>query len=1428
MKSRIALSSVLLLLSLTLSNIVTAQTVVSPVPMTRAVVLQEATATPNVNTIPAVNAANPAKPTADSTAAATNTETPDQKKVKLLLKEKFDRSTSAVLKAWSNDPSKQVKPSAEEEPAVTAVVKNVFEDFAVWEFDNPPTFKVNHVVLVESGDKPFGRWKLLTIEGQKVSAKKLAEKPSKEVPKTEAKEEKSEPEKPENKTQVDETERQAKPAAVPSFVAGDKIVLIDPSSLEKKPDVDQQVEREVKGFVRNVVLGNWGSVKTFLAALDEAEANKVYAHLLRSLATVPRKPGAQPARGQQPPKPYLSPEDILRLADAAPSKIRIKTKKDQTKTDNVAAKVTSTAIPAVMTVPAGVTLPPEAIQALQARSGGLANAPNATAATKSAKHDYDHIPALATLIRNSKTAGHDFGAFYKRIKKGTRHFGGDDPIKQLTAADLFMKSGMTEYVAEFLPDLKDETSKTNLPALKIWSRLALAMYSKKRVADWQLKAWKINQWIIGIKDIVKADKDAALSNLISLSSKIDQETGVQWMNESFTQQPERGQTILANLGSKSADMANNAAQNSERSRLDLLRLQNETVEKLIGIAPAQAATWKPALTLLAQNWLKEASTSLTYSQQSSGRPYMEIDMYGNYYWVNSAQRQQMYGGNNRRPRPIKIGDLLEIAPSQSWQDLVETTLHTNLRKTKASLHMRNNEEDKAFPYIEAIAQSDTVMARDLVHEFLRIWTQNHDPNSNKRQRNPYIYSYGFDQKADAIPLTRSKQERNLAELQGWVDRIRKLPIEDIDEQRLADAFTTCHSSAEVFKLERFKDVFGDLNVLKPRTIAAICEKMRANLSSNWRSIRNQEQKQTKRKEPQVQQEVLDGYRTAMKLCVESLSAAPEDWRLHLVKAKLMHDENAYAQTVQKSSEFSDRRDSALEQFALAAKKYESVVENLDINKQSTDVYDFWFYASLGAVDLGQITDKTVPDLKQYAKIRAAMERLSPELSDWHLARFANNLFTRMSPIKPEIKFRYLRGGFQIVGDHPRAWEARNLYDYYKDLVHEIKLVAEIDGEDKVGRDQDFGVYINILHTKEIERESGGFGKYVQNQNAMLYAYNYGRPTENYRDKFNDSVELALGEHFEVQNITFQSAESMKSRPSGKLGWRITPYAYVLLKPKGPEVDRIPSMKIDLDFLDTSGYVVIPVESPALVIDCSSEQSTMRPVADLKVTQTLDERQADDGKLIVEVSASAKGLVPDLEEIIDLEKDEFELVSVDDQGVLPTAFEKDSDAIQILSDRSWTVEYKAKSTDQTVLNYDFADAKIDEAVAKFQRYEDADLVEVERSVQLEKTYQAGSGSFLYWLIPLAFFGLVGAAGLIYAMNQPEQEIVKRFEVPDDINPFTVLTLLKDIKTRNGISNEQGVELQDSIDRIERYYFGDDAGNRPEDLEKLATTWVRQAT
>ena len=59
--------------------------------------------------------------------------------------------------------------------------------------------------------------------------------------------------------------------------------------------------------------------------------------------------------------------------------------------------------------------------------------------------------------------------------------------------------------------------------------------------------------------------------------------------------------------------------------------------------------------------------------------------------------------------------------------------------------------------------------------------------------------YGFNQRANSIPLTRSKQERNLTDLAKWISKIQSLPIDEINQDKLAEAFTKIHSRARSIK-----------------------------------------------------------------------------------------------------------------------------------------------------------------------------------------------------------------------------------------------------------------------------------------------------------------------------------------------------------------------------------------------------------------------------------------------------------------------------------------------------------------------------------------------------------------------------------------------------------------------------------------------------
>ncbi len=1179
------------------------------------------------------------------------------------------------------------------------------------------------------------------------------------------------------------TEVEPQPLSVKDMPPPPKLgVPGEPIVLAPSPNAAQEkILAEVIALRRDVTLGNWTAVKDAIAAMSRGNAKQVYEHLLNSMIVS--------SPGQQPGQPVQS--RVVRMANGISRMIQ-----NGSAGEAVAGS-------------ANYLTPMDVL--------GIADA-------APAEYSEMQLTLLAQVANLPVQNGFDLRPLVDQLKTGARWLGGSDISKQIAAAKLFLRAGYPDLASEFLP-AHENIDRTNVNLLKVVAQRAMSMYAKDGKPDWLQQAWESNQFIAGSISASPKEKNAALEQLVRLAPKVKKEVGQAWLDASFADRAELGRSILSLLGTKTANGLTEMASNSA-DRTEWLRLQSKALEALLEKNPEEAVALQPVITLLTMNWLRESQASLENAPIAGGQAYMQLDMYGNYYWQDPNEMQRINQQNNGGLMPIPFRDLIEMRPTERWTVAIDGSLQLAIPRMLANLYLKSNDEDKAFPFIESIAARDPKSAQQLVDEFLSTWTSNHDPNNSQRQRNPYIYFYGFEQKAETIPLTRSKQERNLVELSQWVTRIRQLPIEKVDEDKLARAFTTCHSSAEVFKLEAIETVFGAVDSLKPETVASICQTMRNNLASLWRAVRNQEDKQTKRKEPEVQAEVLRGYDVAIEFANRALAAAPENWQLTLVLACLSHDQNDYAQSVKKSSEYSAQRMGAFETFALAAKRYAAAVSTLEKEKQSTDVFDYWFYSALGAVDLGRVTDETVAAHAQFPLIRQALLDLPGEVAEKHMADFANNMFTRMSPIKPEMKFRYLSGGFEIVGDHPRAVQARNLFQYYQDLLSEIKLVAEIDGSDVVGHEQPFGVFVNIYHTHEIERESAGFAKYVQNQNNSNFSYNYGRPVEDYRDKFEKAVREDLAEHFEVLTVTFENPKNIRSRPATDSALRVTPYAYLLLKPLGPQVDKLPTIKLNLDFLDTSGYVVMPIATPIVPIDASNPQQP-RPYTDLSVVQTLDERQAADGKLILEIKATAKGLVPELDQILDVKVPGFEIKSTDGQPVLPTEFDPESEEIRMLTDRSWSIELAAIPGSDVPKQFQFASVLDAKVTPVYQRYKDADLVKVEQTVDLEKQYAKGDWSFLWWAIPLAAASLLCATGLIIWAARRPTVVVHSIRLPEEINPFTVLALLKHIKDRNGIAPREIPALDQSIIDLEAFYFGERNGHSEPDLHHIANAWVAKA-
>ncbi len=1029
------------------------------------------------------------------------------------------------------------------------------------------------------------------------------------------------------------------------------------------------------------------------------------------------------------------------------------------------------------------------------------------------------LAALGTLLTQALEQGHQISSFVALVKARV-----DEPgfaVDRRQMARILVGAGKPDELEPFVPTLDEALERGDREGLNLISRLCLARHAKDASTVWLERAWNATQAVLAVGEVSESAKNEAITRAVELAPKLRAELGAAWLDESFTARPERGMEILAAIGSTASKALSMAPTDADR-RERLLELQSTAAKALLRAAPELAARWQPQLSLLASNWLREALHSYSNDTSTSLGPQMRRDMYGNFFYYDFDDEQRGWNGRGGAAA-IKTGKILEARPSDEWVELVEPTLRPRLRVAYAQLFLKVGEEIDAFPYIEALAKTDPIPAKSLVDEFLRVWARKHDPNQNQGRSNPYIYMYGFDQRANAIPLTRSKQERALAELGEWVGRLRALEVE-IDQKLVAAAFRAAHSQAEIYRLETLESIFGSVDALDPETLAELVGAMRTNLAGVWRDPALQKDKSTQRKQKDIEQEVLRGYGLARATLDRALGKHGDAWQLWMVLGALEHDENQFRYELKKDAEYSTRRTKAFETFARAAELYAGSRASAEPSKDSARLYETWFYAALGASDLNRIDAKTQLATGEIARIKAALEALRPERVARHVEMFGNSLTTGIGSCNPAVKSRYVRQGLAITGETKITRELQQLESYYGDLVTEIRLHAEVDGPSEVGHRSPFGLRIDLRHTVEIERESGGFGKYLQNQNSVNYAWNYGRPLEDYRDKFEEGLRERLKERFDVLSVTFNQPEA-RSLPDAQPGWRVTPYAYVLLQPRGPEVDRIPPVSLDLDFLDTSGYCVLPIESGELLIDARGERGAKRPFERLALVQTLDERQAKSGKLVLEMKANAAGLVPTLEDLVTLAPEGFEVASKDERPVSVSKF--DEDGRSVLTERLWTIVFQGREgLAQLPRAFAFAVPKVEVASSEHFRYADADLASVGSTVELDYDYGETSPRWPWWLGGAALLAAVIAFARRARPAQQAPAAAVR-TIPEPLTPFSALGFLREVHDEGGLEAPRQRELADEIARLERAYFGDAPGEERPDLQHVARKWATAA-
>ena len=170
------------------------------------------------------------------------------------------------------------------------------------------------------------------------------------------------------------------------------------------------------------------------------------------------------------------------------------------------------------------------------------------------------------------------------------------------------------------------------------------------------------------------------------------------------------------------------------------------------------------------------------------------------------------------------------------------------------------------------------------------------------------------------------------------------------------------------------------------------------------------------------------------------------------------------------------------------------------------------------------------------------------------------------PLHEDLKYRYLASALVITKDDPFTLGAEKKVAYFDELLSEIRLQTRVDGPNTVGRDQDFGIIVSVIHTEAMGRVAK-FGQYLtqrprravrrqSRKKRRRRSRRKMREAQGPRDELELSLTETLSPFFDIKSITFASPE-VKPRPTAQTGWEETVLAYILVRAKDASVDKIP-------------------------------------------------------------------------------------------------------------------------------------------------------------------------------------------------------------------------------------------------------------------------------
>jgi hypothetical protein len=1048
----------------------------------------------------------------------------------------------------------------------------------------------------------------------------------------------------------------------------------------------------------------------------------------------------------------------------------------------------------------------------------------------------DNLRRLGQLLGLAVPANESYW-LADRLKKGSEKLGGTDPAKRLLAGRVLLAGGFKDLARTYLPplekvqEIEDESLRNELTAF-----LATQQESEVAQRGQMQKIWDENLRTLTLPKINEWEKAKAGSALAKIITQIPQTTLAPVLSDMVKSNPDGAVRLISALGIK----LQNEARSDTAVRTENLKAQASIASLLAENVDLGTQPWSQLVQMMAEFWVVEAEN--TFAQKTT-----------------TAKDTQKF---------VAPEEMLATAPAGKWASALPASLRDRIDVSLSKVILASANFDQAADRIVEIGKRSPGAGVALAEDFLNVWAKAHNPQLPEALRKKY------ELPDDArIPVTPIMMEKNIESLARMMDLFRAAGIAPKDYEKVVGAFDLAYSNAEAYRTSHIEKVFGPLAKMDEPLFFLIISRMNANLSERWRKMDVQRAGLTRRDETQTLEMVRAGYTGALTMIDGWLTGHPESSSRALTLAgTLLTDwgDFEYFQELvtgdarKRMLGYKEKNLQAQDYFQRGAEAYAKEVPKLAPADYSVEAYLGWFHGLLGIGSGGQINLSKAMNRAALTKIREHLLALPGKAAQAHLSQFAKVVNARLAdekdPLHEDLKYRYLASALVITKDDPFTLGAEKKVAYFDELLREIRLQTRVDGPNTVGRDQDFGIIVSVIHTEAMGRVAQ-FGQYLSNDPNAAPAPGKQqwkkqktplarkmREAQGARDELELSFTETLAPFFDIKSITFASPE-VKPRPTAQTGWEETVLAYILVRAKDPSVDKIPPVQMELKFVDLSGPVTIPAESAETVIKVGTGAAPPRPTSKIEITETLDTRQFQiNGALPLEIKATANGLVPDLDQLLDMAT-LVKAIGVKainpHEGLQVKEINTWGDQVAPRSERLWTISLNGdpiRAADAPT-EFQFPPPKAKDSTVVYQTYDDMNLTTLPQpAVKIGRTTSAGGvvakpkSHVGLWLGLCALALLAGLAIRFFANRQPgaSDGVVRAsdvFKMPSEVDGFAVVALLRKLRTSPLVTlrEPQQQELQQDLQRVQQACFGANGDAMSEaDLRTVAEKWLRLAT